>query len=37
VNNASGLFLAKWRSKNSEAMNEFLGYFENEWLNINCG
>jgi hypothetical protein len=34
---ANGLFLAKWRSKNSEAINEFLGYFENEWLNINCG
>ncbi len=32
---ASGLFLAKWRSKNSEAINDFLGYFENEWLNIH--
>jgi hypothetical protein len=20
-----------------KAINEFLGYFENEWLDINCG
>ncbi len=32
---AGGLFLAKWRSKNSEAINDFLGYFENRGGPLN--
>ena len=35
---SSGLFLSKWRSKNIQPLNEFLIYFENEWLlSSNCG
>jgi len=34
---ASGLFLQKWRQKNSDHINEFLIYFETEWLNTNSG
>ena len=35
---ASGLFLAKWRAKKEPPLNEYLIYFENEWLlSTNCG
>ena len=34
---ASTLFLDKWRAKNFEPLNDFLRYFEMEWLISNSG
>ena len=35
---ASELFLAKWRAKDETPLNDFLIYFENEWLlSSKCG